>query len=396
MIGELIDTTEVKLTLPPGFNTLPEVYAEQARVGLDVLGVLYQQPPANVLSDTLFDAYLASAALQFPGAEFTSQDRELKELAHWQVRWGAHGFQTFQLTHGLAAALSLTDCSGVSAEEARWPYPSFLVTLPHPDGPIVFTDRVGTLVPARWIIVHTIQVPTPETWDRFVDLYTELCDPNQLRRTDSPEKQLQASRTFAARLVEARSKISWRPETLMRVVTENGLTIFRRDGLPAPGDKLERWIDGADQEFSGGGMLPINDPDRYALEASARLVANLGIYLNNKVREDAAFLRPAKPRAGRGLPGKRGITTWALGSEVKLPRQVRDSARAFCEQGKDASASWKLHSRFMVRGHYRQQAFGTGRAERKRIWIEPHWKGPETAEEMKRLYHVDEAPQGVR
>jgi len=48
---------------------------------------------------------------------------------------------------------------------------------------------------------------------------------------------------------------------------------------------------------------------------------------------------------------------------------------------------WKLGSRFVVRGHYRRQACGEGRQERKTIWIRPHWKGPEDAPGKTTSYH---------
>ena len=44
--------------------------------------------------------------------------------------------------------------------------------------------------------------------------------------------------------------------------------------------------------------------------------------------------------------------------------------------------------RFMVRGHWRNQAHGPGRAERKLIRIEPFWKGPDMAEAVSRIYRM--------
>lgn len=41
--------------------------------------------------------------------------------------------------------------------------------------------------------------------------------------------------------------------------------------------------------------------------------------------------------------------------------------------------SKELNIQFMVAGHFKQQAFGEKRAQRKTIWIEPYWKGDETA-----------------
>jgi hypothetical protein len=43
---------------------------------------------------------------------------------------------------------------------------------------------------------------------------------------------------------------------------------------------------------------------------------------------------------------------------------------------------------FLVRGHHRQQAHGHGRLQRKTIWIEPHWKGPEDARVLLRPHQA--------
>lgn len=54
-----------------------------------------------------------------------------------------------------------------------------------------------------------------------------------------------------------------------------------------------------------------------------------------------------------------------------------------------ASSGHLLEKRFIVRGHYRNQAHGTQRALRKRIWIQPYWKGPEWSERMNRPYKIN-------
>jgi hypothetical protein len=41
--------------------------------------------------------------------------------------------------------------------------------------------------------------------------------------------------------------------------------------------------------------------------------------------------------------------------------------------------AYHLSRRFIVRGHWRQQAYGTGRALRRPTWIAPHIKGPDDA-----------------
>lgn len=48
----------------------------------------------------------------------------------------------------------------------------------------------------------------------------------------------------------------------------------------------------------------------------------------------------------------------------------------------------KLTVQFLVRGHWKNQVHGAGRALRKRIWIQPFWKGDENARVLLRNYVV--------
>lgn len=54
----------------------------------------------------------------------------------------------------------------------------------------------------------------------------------------------------------------------------------------------------------------------------------------------------------------------------------------------DAGKKWELTKRVRVRGHWRSQAYGTNRSERRAQWIRPHWKGPTFAEMVRRGYVV--------
>jgi hypothetical protein len=52
------------------------------------------------------------------------------------------------------------------------------------------------------------------------------------------------------------------------------------------------------------------------------------------------------------------------------------------------SAGKTLDSRFIVRGHWRNQAFGEKFSQHKHIWIHPYYKGPELAEVINKPYLV--------
>jgi hypothetical protein len=53
-----------------------------------------------------------------------------------------------------------------------------------------------------------------------------------------------------------------------------------------------------------------------------------------------------------------------------------------------ASSGKTLDIRFIVRGHWRNQACGAGHKDHKRIWVLPYWKGPEMSEIVSKPYIV--------
>jgi hypothetical protein len=68
---------------------------------------------------------------------------------------------------------------------------------------------------------------------------------------------------------------------------------------------------------------------------------------------------------------------YIVGGGVKLAREYEA-----------AQGDRKLLVRFRVRGHFRNQACGEGRLERRLTWIAPHWKGPTYAEMVEKGYLV--------
>jgi len=53
-----------------------------------------------------------------------------------------------------------------------------------------------------------------------------------------------------------------------------------------------------------------------------------------------------------------------------------------------ASSGRTLDKRFIVRGHWRNQAYGENRASRRHCWILPYWKGPQMSEIVSKPYMV--------
>lgn len=74
--------------------------------------------------------------------------------------------------------------------------------------------------------------------------------------------------------------------------------------------------------------------------------------------------------------------------ETKLPSELLAAARDE-ESPYKSHAAWKLKNKFIVRGHWRNQACGKGRTDHRLTWIEPHWKGPDGADGWARINVAD-------
>ena len=83
-------------------------------------------------------------------------------------------------------------------------------------------------------------------------------------------------------------------------------------------------------------------------------------------------------------PGKRkkierrlqniGSARYLVGSKIVLSRNEQHMYNGISQ------GLWKLSYRFIVQGHYRNQACGLNHQDRKLIFIEPFWKGPDYSE----------------
>lgn len=59
--------------------------------------------------------------------------------------------------------------------------------------------------------------------------------------------------------------------------------------------------------------------------------------------------------------------------------RIIDLRRATHESGTEPGPGREYRSRWIVRGHWRQQAVGPGRSQRRPTWVQPHVKGPDDA-----------------
>lgn len=77
---------------------------------------------------------------------------------------------------------------------------------------------------------------------------------------------------------------------------------------------------------------------------------------------------------------------------IMVGKPLKIDARAQVKRWLETDHTHRKHAppalQRLVRGHYKRQVIGVGRAGRKVIWIEPYWRGPEDAPILTRPYHV--------
>lgn len=130
------------------------------------------------------------------------------------------------------------------------------------------------------------------------------------------------------------------------------------------------------------GHESMDDVDTRLLATVKRLVVGM-LWTMQHTTNWREVGRPTKPRSpftsGRfGPPAHR---TYVIGSPIDL--DVREAVAEYIAKG---GTSPKVQS--LVRGHYKRQPYGPGRAARKVVWVQPYWRGPEDAPIVARPYRV--------
>ncbi|HBF30976.1 hypothetical protein [Rhizobium sp.] len=146
---------------------------------------------------------------------------------------------------------------------------------------------------------------------------------------------------------------------------------LRTDWLKRGKAKTDAVSAGDDEMFFGPGLRMM------------RIVANSILYLSS-----------ANPDVSEGLkePARTGGSTLSSKEKRRLERSVTKLDYTLVGrsttpyQGPSAAIGKQLTERIQTRGHWKSQAHGPGRLERKIIFIEPYWRGPDAAEVINKPY----------
>lgn len=242
-------------------------------------------------------------------------------MIHATAKWGACGMPVIRLDgHKYAAALMSTRVSADCTVEPPWP--AFVIELPRP---LLSTyDASGTEYEIEQILVHHHEARN---------------------RPDG------ATRVWSFMAMSRGPTLHSFRRTIAQFLDEDLMMDGEGDGIAGP-------LAAIDEELT--------ERDRRVTFLAARLV--VGTCLSASV---PGALRPPR-RAARGPHCKPSSPThFRLADPVKIEIDCREAVRGFIQHGTRSPAV-----RRMVRGHWRSQACGPMLADRRLIWIRPHWKGP--------------------
>lgn len=273
------------------------------------------------------------------------------------VQWFQSGLPRFDLSHHAAVAFANTDCDNVCFEDARMPFPSIVIELPNPS-----PFSLKSIFDGRYKDV------------RRLHLNTYMAVKQELLEVDI------SSRDWAE--LERKTQHLLEPFLAISAVAEDTSMLYQRGDFRADMTLLE-WT--RSQKFKA------HDEDQEAARMMLNIAINTLVYLHAEGKRYVPSRPVARPRRGAHHANDSGYrpTIYRVGDNIRLNnlKELRDLSRE-TSRGGQRPPGWTLRSRSTVRGHWKQQAHGPGRALRKRVFVQPYWRGPEAAEALLRAYEV--------
>lgn len=298
--------------------------------------------------------------------KYDVDDNYRVDVGRWCLAWARHGYNVFDLSADFTAAMLLTDARELDIESVRLPFCGLLFLVP--DG---FARGVEG---SSYTRIHVTEIPRAKL--AMMQVANDVADVLK----DLPERDARDV------LTEARERVAAKPiQTLVeRIVDPNdtALHVYASDGVRV----LDTFIERKGLTWESFDALPDNvveDADRDARRTIRQIVFGTLAYVTAVPTAMESMLPPGPPRARR--EPREETTRWTIERTLKLDPNLVKSVR-----GGSREIAFRLKHRHIVRGHYRNQVHGVGRAERKRIWVQPFWRGPEDGAALVHTYKLEE------
>jgi hypothetical protein len=243
--------------------------------------------------------------------------------APWLLAWARDGYNVFDLSPDFVAAMLLTDPREIDLPSLKLPFRGMLFTIP--DGFAIGTEGVS------YTKIHVAEIADSRTFGEDPSTVREKRPAIVIYATDG-------QRLLAT--VAPRADLSW------DVIEE------------LPGEEIP-------------------DLDKEAQKTIQRIALGALAYATAVDRAITERF-PENPKKRRDQPS---IAHWTIGRTIKIAPELVRVARSGSRE-----IAFKIKSRFIVRGHYRNQAHGEKRSLRTLKWIAPFFKGPEEGAQLVHTY----------
>lgn len=242
---------------------------------------------------------------------------------HGLLRWANMGMPAFVLDAETAGMLALTDVDRLDLEDVHFPFPSFVLIL-EPGSPVYLTDEKD---PVRSVFVHVYeQAGKRKVSIQAQDIHGDERDVS----LDYPKKN---------------GKVGKWVETVRRKYRDLRVE-SRKAGIEHRSEDVV--ID--------------------AIQSMVRLVVSFAMLFRTEGAEPKQPRLPVNTKrwdqSELPLP-----QDWVV-AKLKMPEAVKRAVKAGTEAREGI-----VTARHVVRGHWKPQAYGPGRALRRVIRIDPYWRG---------------------
>ena len=304
------------------------------------------------MTDILAEAF---KDLPQPPEVLISVMRDMVPYMVGSAQWADLGFPVVNLTHDFYRAIAVTDFGDVGDEPVQLPFPAMLFRLPE--------SLRGS---ESSLPMFLYPVPTNKAKPGYGGFNSGLG--TMLLTADEID--------FAATRMTIKAEPNEGDERQAFTQWTNGIPFAE-----FLGDKVYSMEELSPIEKKATEVIG-TEMDPSLTKRARRVVGNTLLYINSNGG------LPTEKRVGPEVPVEREHKTeprFRVGRPIKLDGRLKAAIKGGLGNGQ----SWKLECRFVVRGHWRNQAYGPQHSLRLKKWIAPYWKGPETVgEALERTFEV--------
>lgn len=295
-------------------------------------------------------------------------------IGRWCLAWARHGYNVFDLSADFVAAMLLTDARELDISDVRLPFNGLLLITP----PGFARGVEG----GDYTKIHLSEIPRSHITE--IDVYNEVS--RVITEAREQDMSPTAIRELLAKIEEQAARKP--PSLIKRQVDPDdaAIHIYATDGVHV----LDTLIERKGLTWDSFEDLPDSvccDEDKRCRQTLRQIVFGTLAYIS-AVEHAVEPLEVDRPRKGRRPGSEPAAKRWTVGRTIKLGPQLIKAAREGSRE-----AALRLKHRFIVRGHYRNQAHGIRRSERTRRWIAPFWKGPEDGAALVHTYKLDDTKE---